>query len=109
MIAIDLYIQCFLAYPVTKTFGTGCSSAVPAEYYPVLDLVQILLYFPEKVIDAFHMDIAFPQNSFLFRCKVCNGFVNREIETPGTFDKVLPPLSQFFTFPRSHGTFINAE
>jgi hypothetical protein len=109
MFALHLYIQRFFSQAVAIAFGTGGAATVAAEQHPVLNLVQVLFHFAEKIVDAIHMLVAFPEYPHLFGCKVGQWFMNREVEPAGASYKIFFPFAQLLSFPGRYAAFIYAQ
>ncbi len=103
---IYFYIKRFFTQAATLTYHAGRTSSVPRLHYPILYLIQVLLYHTEEVIDAVHILIAIPQQFIFCIGQVGNRLVYREVILRCFTNKRLLPFAHLFTPPASYSAII---
>lgn len=82
---------------------------VPAQQNPILDLVQVLFYFLEEIIDAIHMFITIPQDLLVLLAEIRYCTMDRKTVLCSAPDKLVLPLTKLFAFPRCNRTFVYTQ
>ncbi|MPM12781.1 hypothetical protein SDC9_59135 [bioreactor metagenome] len=106
-VTVYFYIRSIAPQACSAAVGTNRAAFVTRQHYTILNFVEVPFEHFEKGIQPVKFTVSCPKQLFLLVAEFVVRFVNRKIKFPGHIEKILQPFTHFFTFPWSHGAFVN--
>lgn len=103
------HIERFGLQAAASAGGAGGLSAIAGLHHAVLNLIKVLLYELEEIVDAVQARRPMPQQVLLGLRQLVVGAMNREMEGLTGRDEVAQPFAHHLAFPANDSPLIHRE